>query len=165
MKKLLILAGIFSCTAAGFADAESHQAAAEQLVSVVSPKEVYVENFQTIFESQVEQFRQMRISEENIGKIMKASEVFAEKVGSDPELTARMVQIYQEAYTEDEIRELMAFYETPIGKKSLQMMPQITQQKAIISQQTAMKYQVEFQEQIQTILSSAALKTAPDTTE
>jgi tetratricopeptide (TPR) repeat protein len=46
-------------------------------------------------------------------------------------LMPRMIDIYVEAYTEQELRDLIAFYKTPIGKKTLEktplLMPQGTQ--------------------------------------
>jgi tetratricopeptide (TPR) repeat protein len=38
-------------------------------------------------------------------------------------LMPRMIDIYVEAYTEQELRELIAFYKTPAGKKTLEKMP------------------------------------------
>lgn len=167
MKKIILTAVLTAGALTGFADAESHQAAAEKLVSIISPKEIYVDNFNAIFESQVEQFRQMGINDQSIDQILKASNTFANQVADDPELAARLILIYQEAYTEEELKELKAFYETPIGKKTLEVMPRITQQEAIISQQIAVKYQPQFQKAVQDILEAAAPvpKTGPGTTE
>src|SRR5829696_7483043 len=39
------------------------------------------------------------------------------------QLMPRMIEIYVEAYTEQELRELIAFYQTPPGKKSLEKTP------------------------------------------
>jgi hypothetical protein len=35
------------------------------------------------------------------------------------------VPIYASHFSDDEVKQLMAFYETPVGKKSLQVMPQL----------------------------------------
>lgn len=166
MKKLMLTAVLTAAALTGFADTESHTAAAEKLISIVAPAEVYVENFNTIFATQAAQFKRMGIGQEDIDKILAASDTFASKVGADPELTARMVQIYQDAYTEEELIELLAFYETPIGRKMIKMMPRLTQQEAIINQEIALKYQPEFQMQVQAILSGTpASKTEPGTAE
>jgi len=39
------------------------------------------------------------------------------------QLMPRMIDIYVEAYTEQELRDLIAFYKTPIGKKTLEKTP------------------------------------------
>jgi hypothetical protein len=45
-----------------------------------------------------------------------------------PELT----KMYTEAYTEGELKELAAFYKTPVGQKSLTKMPELIQKTAMM---------------------------------
>jgi hypothetical protein len=44
-----------------------------------------------------------------------------EQVGAE-----RQADIFMETYTESELRELVKFYRTPIGKKAIQTLPEIT---------------------------------------
>ena len=48
------------------------------------------------------------------------SQVFAEEM---PKLMAEIVPIYAKNFTQDEIKGLIAFYSTPLGKKSIKAMP------------------------------------------
>ena len=47
------------------------------------------------------------------------------------------IPLYKETYTEDEIKELIVFYKTPVGEKSIEASQSISQQAA---QQSAEKY-------------------------
>jgi len=48
--------------------------------------------------------------------------VFAEEM---PRLMAETVPVYAKHFTPDEVKGLIAFYETPLGKKSIQVMPEV----------------------------------------
>ncbi|QBG48628.1 DUF2059 domain-containing protein [Verrucomicrobia bacterium S94] len=153
MKKLIALLALTTCITNGFADAESHKAAAEELISMVAPKEMFMESFNSVFAAQVDQFRQMGLDQEKIDKIIVASKEFGSAVANDPELTARMITIYQGAFSETELKELIAFYKTPIGKKTLEELPRLMQEGAMVGQQVAMKHQAVFQAKIQAIMT------------
>ncbi len=152
MKKFIALLMVATCVGTVSADVESHKATAEKLLALVAPKEMFVESFNSAFGQQVAQFRQMGIGQEQIEQILAASGEFVQKVVADPDLQNEMVKLYQEAYTEAEMNELLDFYATPIGKKTLEVMPMLTQKGANIGQNIAMKYQPDFQTKIQTIL-------------
>jgi hypothetical protein len=44
------------------------------------------------------------------------------------EMTAMLVPIYDKHFSEDEIRELNTFYQTPLGQKLLKELPNVTQE-------------------------------------
>ena len=45
-----------------------------------------------------------------------------------------MVKLYTSNFSESELKELVAFYQSPLGKKVLEKMPQLTQQSAQMTQ-------------------------------
>ena len=63
-------------------------------------------------------------------------------------LGPRMIDIYAEAYTEEELRELIAFYKTPLGRKTLEKMPILTQQGAQAGRDLIEENQAELQEML-----------------
>jgi len=44
------------------------------------------------------------------------------------ELFEKIIPVYEENFTDDDIRQLIAFYQSPIGKKMIEKMPVIMQQ-------------------------------------
>jgi hypothetical protein len=65
-----------------------------------------------------------------------------QKVFTDPTLVddmiAEMVPIYAETYTLDEIRQLTAFYASPLGQKLQAKMPELMSRSMQISQRVLM---------------------------
>ena len=59
---------------------------------------------------------------------------FMKEANAD-ELTNMIVPVYAKHYTEDELKELIAFYKTPIGKKMVEKLPQIAQESYGIGEQ------------------------------
>jgi hypothetical protein len=69
-----------------------------------------------------------------------------------------MIRIYTAEFSEQELKELMAFYQTPVGKKSVEKMPVLLQKGAEIGQQKIQKHLPELQAAIQ---GAGATKKAP----
>ncbi|MNE88828.1 hypothetical protein D3C80_1861720 [compost metagenome] len=49
-------------------------------------------------------------------------------------LKPELVKIYTSNFSEQELKDLIAFYESPLGKKVLEKMPSLTQQSAQLTQ-------------------------------
>jgi hypothetical protein len=49
-----------------------------------------------------------------------------------PELIEPMIAIYDANYSADEVRQLLAFYQSPLGRKMIARMPEITQQSIAV---------------------------------
>ncbi len=63
--------------------------------------------------------------EEKIAIIMESvSEVIIREF---PILLEQFIPLYDETFTHEEIKQLNEFYETPVGKKTIQVMPELTQ--------------------------------------
>ena len=55
-----------------------------------------------------------------------------EFIGSLPELEESIIAIYGANYTEDEIKQLLAFYNSPIGQKVIAQTPRIEEQSVAV---------------------------------
>ena len=55
------------------------------------------------------------------------------------ELINRLIPIYNKYFTEEDIKQLIAFYQTPLGKKVISILPRITQESIEVSQQYGIK--------------------------
>ena len=51
------------------------------------------------------------------------------------ELVGRLVPIYQAHFTAEEVRQLIAFYQTPVGQKFIAELPQLQREAAQVGQQ------------------------------
>ena len=68
-----------------------------------------------------------------IGPAAKANTALDKAVGWD-KLKPDMVKLYTTNFSESELKDLVAFYQSPLGKKVLEKMPQLTQQSAQMTQ-------------------------------
>lgn len=59
-----------------------------------------------------------------------------------------MVQMYGEAFAEPEVRELIAFYRTPLGQKMTTRMPELMQKGMALGQKAVQEHLPELQEAI-----------------
>ncbi len=74
-------------------------------------------------------------------------------------LRDRFVTIYMNAFSERELRELIAFYRTPTGRKSIESMPELMQKGAEIGNEAAMAGIADLEASIRA--RSAELATTP----
>ena len=74
---------------------------------------------------------------------------FFRKYMSYESLKADLVRIYEEAFSEKELAQLRAFYATPIGKKSLQLMPSLMAKGAELGQKRVEAHIPELTKMIQ----------------
>lgn len=73
---------------------------------------------------------------------------WAESTLSWERMGPRMTELYMQAFTEAEVRELTAFYKTPTGQKTLAQMPMLMQEGAKIGSDLAKEHQSELEEAI-----------------
>lgn len=68
----------------------------------------------------------------------KAWDTFQEEFKAD-NLLNQLIPIYSKYYSNEEIKQIIAFYQTPIGQKTIAVLPQITQESIIIGQRYGME--------------------------
>ena len=73
---------------------------------------------------------------------------FFNKYMSYDSLKPEMVEIYSEAFTASELKEIVAFYKTPTGKKSIKKMPELMAKGGQIGAQRVQDNIQELQEMI-----------------
>jgi hypothetical protein len=74
---------------------------------------------------------------------------FLAKYASWQSIEPELVALYIRTYTEPELKQLLAFYRTPLGKKSLRLMPYFMQQYALLSAERLREHMPELAEAIQ----------------
>ncbi|HEY8344757.1 MAG TPA: DUF2059 domain-containing protein [Bacillota bacterium] len=73
---------------------------------------------------------QVQIMEKYLDKLFT---VIEEEMGWD-KIKDDYIRIYMSVYTEEEVRELIEFYQSPVGQKSIEKMPMLMRQSMEISQ-------------------------------
>jgi uncharacterized protein len=157
MKRMMIAvlcaAFVMAAVAPVLADEASHRAAVEKLLSLMKMQENMDKSLDKILESQT------RASPGGGAGMAEATRNFYNKYISWAALKDDIVKIYMEVYTEDEVKELVAFHESPIGKKMTEKNPDLSTK---IMELTMARMRDHMQE-LQTALTGAMSKESPTT--
>ncbi len=91
------------------------------------------------------------IPAKNQAKFVSDMSAFMDKYMPIDVLKKKFVVLYAQTFTEDELKQLIDFYNTPLGKKIVSKIPELTQ-KAMQMNQMALK---DHYDEIQTIVAQA----------
>lgn len=92
---------------------------------------------------------------EQVERINKTThEYMLEMAGDLDDLIDEMIPIYAKFFTHDEILQMVAFYETPLGKKTIEVMPELAVEMAGVSMRWSMSKLPEVTEKMKAQLES-----------
>ncbi len=120
---------------------DSHRQAAEELLVEMSMERTLEESIETTLSVQLQQAPQLVQFED----IMRA---FLNKYMSWEYLKEHIVQLYVEEFTEQELREITAFYRTEAGKKLIELTPVLMNKGMAIGQKAVEEHLPELQQMI-----------------
>jgi hypothetical protein len=100
------------------ADDASHRKAAEELLTVTNAENNLQEIAEQLIDSLLQQNPQLAPHRDVL-------QTFMTKYLGWESLKEDMITIYAKEFTEDELKELTAFYHTPVGKKAIEKLPQL----------------------------------------
>ena len=86
---------------------------------------------------------------------------WAEKTMRWENFEEKVVAMYAEAFSEAEIRELIAFYETPVGRKMVSTGPALTQKGAMLGAEVARENEGELIRMIEARAAEMSASEAP----
>jgi uncharacterized protein len=120
------------------ADDVSHRAAAESLLNLMDMQQIMTQSIDSMLDAQVKQ-------NPMIAPYQQIMKTFFTKYMSWDSMKADMVKLYAAEFTEPELKELAAFYQTPIGKKTIQKMPLLLAKGAELGQRRVQEHLPELQ--------------------
>ena len=138
---LMIVVAFGQMTAVRATEA-THRQAAESLLSLMDMDKLMSESIDQMLEMQVKQ-------NPAIGQFKDEMKKFLSKYMSWSSMKEDMIKIYTAEFTEQELKELLAFYQTPLGKKTVAKMPKLMAKGAELGQQRVQEHLPELQKAIQ----------------
>lgn len=142
MKKLSIialgLAAFFVVESRACADEASHRAAVEKLFGTINMEKTHASALENILQQQSR-------ANPAMAQLQGTMREFLNKYMGWPSLKDDMAKIYQEAFTEPELVELNKFYESAVGKKSIEQMPALMGKGMAIAQERMREHLPELQ--------------------
>ena len=155
---LLAIAPSFSKAQEGAADEAKtpidpeRATAAEAMFSAMEMEKLLKESIEQGLDTQMDQFRQMGLPEEGVAELYKEMLAFMVETMDWEKLKPEFVRIYATAFTADEMKEIVAFYATPVGKKTISLTPKLMAEGMMIGQKKVEERQAELQQRITPIL-------------
>ncbi len=140
MLMILLVLGLAPLAVWG-AEPESHRQAAAELLNTMDLEKIMMAGANAMLDAQVH-------SNPALAPYLDVLQGWVAKYLTKDAVGPKMTDLYMNAFTESELRELTAFYKTPTGRKALTTMPSLAQQGAQIGMEIAQKHTPELQEMI-----------------
>jgi uncharacterized protein len=131
----------------------AEKSAAERLFEAVDMQGTGIATAKSAMKPMMDQFKAQGLPPKAMAEISSVIDLFFNKTFTDPELKKSLVKLYEQKFTNDELEEMLHFYDTPTGKKALLSMPEIMGEAGKIGQKLAGKNSAELQKQIQDIMA------------
>ncbi|UVE19107.1 DUF2059 domain-containing protein [Pseudomonas sp. LS44] len=120
-----------------FADAASHAANAERFLKLAHADKLTVPVYSQVQRMFAQRFAQTQAPESKKALLesyqAKANAALDKAIGWN-QIKPDMVKLYTSNFSEQELKDLLAFYESPLGKKMLAKMPELTEKSAQMTQ-------------------------------
>ena len=149
--RILILALLLSTTLR--ADPASHRQAAGAMLDLFSGPDSLHAGFEAMIDPMLDSMRKNGAPETTISEIKATFQDWLQQEIVWDELKPELVETYMQAFNEDELRTLLAFYGTPVGQKALQQLPALSEKDAKIVQRYAKKKEAGLVSRIQKVVA------------
>jgi hypothetical protein len=107
-------------------------------------------NMRQSYEGMIKRITQMQIqAKPELQAIAPAIEAFFTKYMGWEALRGDIAALYAKNYTVEELKELNEFYQTPLGQKTVQIMPQLAAASAQIGQSRMMEHMPEMKAMVE----------------
>ena len=116
----------------------SHAAEAKRFVELTRVDKLAVPAYMQVRQMFAQRFAQAGGSEAQkavLERYQAQADAALERVVGHGKLEPELASLYADAFTEAELKELLAFYQTPVGRKVLEQMPQLMAHAAQLTQE------------------------------
>jgi len=139
MKKtfLLLTALLFSTINTWAAENQEHREITAELMEVMQVETQIKAGFDAMLPMINQIAQQMKLDQAGTEELIQIYRNWFDEDLDQKKLTDTMIELYMETYTKQEIKGLIEFYQTPLGQKTLEVMPMLTQKGAEAGMQEA----------------------------
>ena len=135
MRTFVLWCGMLACPVALADSASTHQAA-EELVRTMH----LGEQMRAMVPALIENFSAMRPQDPKLRQIMQQ---FFDTWFTAAELEPRIIEIYADTFTEQELKQYVRFYKTPAGQKLLEKSPELSARGMEIGRQIVTEHKAD----------------------
>ena len=141
---------------------EESLAAAERLLNIMGTQEQMAESFQAAMTPMLQpMIQQLQLNAEQVEELNSIFTSWWEDDIDQTTIIDKFKQLYAETFTAEELTELELFYQTPLGKKMLVTLPEVTQKGMEIGMLAAGEKQPELTAKIEAFTEKIMKENAP----
>ena len=129
-----------------------------EFMKLMNVEDTMVNASQLSFRSFLKKLRTKGMAEAGVQEVKEVSDVYFRKIVSDPDFKKELAGLYEEKFTTNEMKGLVEFYKSPLGQKSLQLLPEMTNAGTKLGEKYAQKYVAGFREQLTPFLKKYPTK-------
>jgi hypothetical protein len=139
---MIVVLFVLSVAPAAHADDKSYRAAILEYFELADMNGLMKRSIDVMLSAQVQ-------SNPGLAPLAPKLREFLDKYMGWASLRDEFVEIYKKAFTEAEFKQMLAFYKTPVGRKSLQQVPALMEQGAQIGARRVQEHMGELQQMLQ----------------
>ncbi len=132
--KTTLLAALLIFTPVLAAEVGSHEKAAADLVVLTSNPAIFKNAAMGMVDTVINNLRKSGSSEENVQEVRAVFLDWVEHEVDWAQINHAIVALYVREFSEAELKDLLTFYRSPVGRKVLEKLPVLLQESARISQ-------------------------------
>jgi len=160
--RLLILAALLApCLRADSAPASSSEGLANRLLVSTGASTLIAQNFEAGLVPFLDRMKAQGMPDDLVERIHGESRHFFDETYKWDDVRPLLVKLYTDSFTEAELRDLVAFYDSPTGKKAAMQMPALLQKGMVLGMGRIQQKMPEYQKRVAAIIDEYRKKSAP----
>jgi len=116
------------------ADDTAARALASKLIDMTRGKESIREGFDNVINGVIANMQAHGLPEAGVDEIKAAVDKWYTAEINFDDIRPKMVDAYVKDFSADELKQILDFYQTPVGQKAIKEMPDVMRQGAVIAQ-------------------------------
>ncbi len=140
MKKILLTLTL-ALVCLNLGSSEETESVAAKLMDVMKVEQQMQSGFDSMMPMINQMAQQMQLGPDELVELKGIYQDWFKNDLDHQSLVNKITALYEESFTEDEIKDLIAFYQTDLGQKLTQIQPMLTQKGAMFGMQEAQSKQ------------------------
>jgi hypothetical protein len=143
---------VIAAVAAPLCRADESLRLADELVDMSGSAASLQQNFETNLQPSLDRMKAQGAPAELIAKIHAVARQFYAQNFRWSEIKPQMAKLYTDSFTEAELREMIAFFKTPVGAKALARLPGVMQDGTALAMAQLQASMPEFSRQVTALI-------------
>jgi hypothetical protein len=161
MKALFLAVVLLSTIPSSHADDAASRKSAEAILEVTNAAGAMKSGFIATIEPMIASMKKQGMPDAAALEMTAALGEWFDAEIKWADIKPKMVDLYVKEFSEQDLKELLAFYQTPVGKKAINKLPIVMRQGAVIGQEYAAQKQDSLKRKVQAIVDKYRPKSKP----